>query len=468
MTPEQPLWKRVELTRPTTVLVVDDEPSACKVLGRFLQGRGYQVSEAHDGIRALELYHKERHDVVLLDVRIPGMDGLEVLGAIQRECPEAVVIMTTAVNQVSTAVEAMKRGAYDYLIKPIQLDQLHGALERAKERIALLRELERLRALQKELLAEEAVVVASPAMERVFELATMLGRADRATVLIMGETGTGKEIVARAIHRASPRAEQPMVVVNCGAIPKELMEAELLGYAKGAFTGAAKEGKKGKVELAHGGTLFLDEVGELPHQAQTVLLRILDGHPFYPVGSNREVQVDVRIIAATNRDLEAAVSEGTFREDLFYRLNVAPLSLPPLRERPEEILPMALAFLKEFNQRYGKSFRGISREAASILQSYPWRGNVRELKNAIERVVLYESGKEVLPSHLSFLGGSPSQTREGFVLPEEGVDLEALVKDLILQALEKARGNKSKAARLLGISRPTLLYRMDKYGLKDK
>jgi transcriptional regulator with PAS, ATPase and Fis domain len=260
-----------------------------------------------------------------------------------------------------------------------------------------------------------------------------------------------------------------MVVVNCGAIPKDLMEAELLGYSKGAFTGAAKEGKKGKVELANHGTLFLDEVAELPPSSQTVLLRILDGQPFYPVGSNREVTASVRMIAATNRDLETCVADGTFREDLFYRLNVAPIFLPPLRERCEEIIPLATSFLLEYNQKYDKHFQGLNDEAIKRLKSYPWRGNVRELKNVIERIVLYEDDAQIKGEHLSFLKAGPSAQADGsgFVLPEEGLDLEEMVKDLLVQALERAKGNKSEAARMLGISRPTLLYRLDKYGLQE-
>jgi len=318
--------------------------------------------------------------------------------------------------------------------------------------------------------AQGDVIVASPSMREVFELAGTLGRADRATVLITGETGTGKEIVARAIHRSSPRLDQPLVVVNCGAIPKDLMESELLGYAKGAFTGAVTGGKKGKVELAHQGTLFLDEIGELPAGAQTVLLRILDGHPFYPVGSNREVQVDVRVIASTNRDLRSAVSEGSFREDLFYRLNVAHVHLPPLRERAEDILPMAQSFLKEFNQEYGKAFESISQEGESRLLSYPWKGNVREMRNAIERVVLYEEDSEVRVEHLAFLEASRPDGNDSascFALPSEGVDIENVFRELIVQALDRTQDNQSKAARLLGISLPTFRYRMEKYGLKS-
>lgn len=451
------------------VLVVDDESSVRTALNKFLVKKGYEVVEAPNGKKALVEYKVEQPDAVLLDIRMPGMSGMEVLRAIHEQEPNTIVIMTTAVNEVESAVEAMKLGAYDYLIKPVDVNQLLASLERANQHLGLKREVERLQALQLEQFSKEEIVVASPPMEHIFELVKILGQADKATVLITGETGTGKEIVARAIHISSPRANQPMVVVNCGAIPKDLMEAELLGYAKGAFTGAAKEGKKGKVELAHLGTLFLDEVAELPPSTQMVLLRILDGQPFYPVGSDREVKANVRVISATNRDLEVAVSDGTFREDLFYRLNVAPIYLPPLRERPEEIVPLATSFMQEYNHKYGKAFTGISEGAVKRLMSYPWRGNVRELKNVIERVMLYEEGNTVNPEHLSFLKAGPfGPAEEGtFVLPQEGLDMEAMVKDLFVQALDRAKGNKSEAARLLGISRPTFLYRLDKYGLQE-
>ena len=453
---------------PSKVLVVDDEHAICKELRKFLEGKGYSVKEAYSGDEALEAYKQERPDVVLLDIRMPGKDGMETLKDMGRETHTALVIMTTAVNEATTAVEAMKLGAYDYLIKPINSAELFAALERAVEHISLKQEVERRRTLQQEEFSMEGVVAASPAMKKVFELATTLGRADLATVCITGETGVGKEVVARAIHQASPRSDQPVVVVNCGAIPKELIGAELLGYAKGAFTGAAKEGKKGKVELAHRGTLFLDEVGELPPEAQVVLLRILDHQPFFPVGSDREVRVDVRIIAATNRNLEDSVTDGTFREDLFYRLNVAPIYIPPLRERIEDIIPMAESYLQEFSQKYGKTFQGFSKGAASMLDNHYWQGNVRELKNAIERVVVYENASEVNPEHLSFLKTGPFERDSFFDLPAEGIDIEDHFRDLILQALDKTQGNQSQAARLLGISLSALRYRREKYGLTDQ
>ncbi len=450
------------------VLVVDDEPDFCEALRDFLEAKDFKVVAAHDAEEAMSAYGKHRPDVVLLDVRMPGRSGLEVLKDIGQHAHDALVIMTTAVDEVATAVEAMKLGAYDYLLKPLDTEDLGAALERAQEHRTLKQEVERRRALQKDEFSKEEIVVASPAMTKVFEMAVTLGQTDRATVCITGETGTGKEVVARAIHQASPRSSQPMVVVNCGALSKELIEAELLGYAKGAFTGAAKEGMKGKVELAHKSNLLLDEIGELPPSAQAVLLRILDDQPFYPLGSNREVKVDVRIIAATNRELETAVADGTFREDLFHRINVAIIHLPPLRERVEDIVPLATRFLHEFNPKYGKDFQGISKEAASILESYPWQGNVRELKNVIERVVLYEDAKEVKPEHLSLMTVKRVESEPAVALPDEGLDIENVIKELIVQALDKADGNKSKAARLLNVSRQTLLYRMDKYGLKDQ
>jgi DNA-binding NtrC family response regulator len=450
-----------------TILIIDDNPQHLLFMTDRLSAEGYRTMTASQGDEALTLIDQKQPSLVLLDIMMPGMSGLEVLQAIHQRAPGTVVIMTTAVDKVSTAVDAIKRGAYDYLVKPIDFDQLNATLKRAKEHIALKQEVAQLRALQSDSLAVEDMVVSSHSMKRVLENAKTLGQADHATVLITGETGTGKEMVARTIHFSSRRFNKPLVIVNCGSIPKELMEAELLGYAKGAFTGATKEGKKGKVELANQGTLFLDEIGELPPPAQTVLLRILDDQPFYPVGSNSEVHVNVRVIAATNQNLEDAIEEGRFREDLFYRLNVALIHVPPLRERPEDIEPLATKFLDEFSQKYGKDFRGYSRETIVLLQAYPWRGNVRELKNAVERAVLYENDSEVRPEHLSFLKTGRPDKGAAVEILGEGFDLEALFKELVLKALEQTQGNQSKAARLLGITLAKLRYRMEKYGIKQ-
>ena len=321
----------------STILVVEDNPNHLLFMTDRLEAEGYKTLAVSNGEKALDLIKKKPPDVVLLDIMLPGINGIEVLQVIRKKAPDVVVIMTTALDEVDKAVESMKLGAHEYLVKPIKFGPLNTILKRVGERISLKMEVERLRELQREKFTLGEVVVADPKMKRIFSLAKKLGETDLATVLITGETGTGKEIIARTIHLSSPRFEQPLVVVNCGAIPKELIESELIGYAKGAFTGAAKEGKKGKVELAHQGTLLLDEIGELPLPAQTILLRILDGQPFYPVGSTSEVSVDVRIIAATNRDLEYAVAEGKFRKDLFFRLNVAHINVPALRERIEAL-----------------------------------------------------------------------------------------------------------------------------------
>ena len=451
----------------STILVVEDNPNHLLFMTDRLEAEGYKTLAVSNGEKALDLIKKKPPDVVLLDIMLPGINGIEVLQVIRKKAPDVVVIMTTALDEVDKAVESMKLGAHEYLVKPIKFGPLNTILKRVGERISLKMEVERLRELQREKFTLGEVVVADPKMKRIFSLAKKLGETDLATVLITGETGTGKEIIARTIHLSSPRFEQPLVVVNCGAIPKELIESELIGYAKGAFTGAAKEGKKGKVELAHQGTLLLDEIGELPLPAQTILLRILDGQPFYPVGSTSEVSVDVRIIAATNRDLEYAVAEGKFRKDLFFRLNVAHIDVPALRERIEDILPLAKKFLHEFNQKYGKSFQGYSKEAASKLKAFPWLGNIRELKNVIERFVLYEEASEVRPEHLSYLKRDLTGIGSTFILPREGIDLENVFKEFIVQALELTLGNQAQAARLLGISFSTLRYRMNKYGLKE-
>jgi DNA-binding NtrC family response regulator len=444
------------------ILIVDDDRLLQNSLTAIL-GERHQPLVAGSGEDALGLLEREPVDLVLLDVRLPGMDGIATLEGIRARHPELPVIMMTAYEDTATVIAALRAGAHDYLVKPLEIEMFELAVDKGLANLRLQREVESLRRASRERWSLDNVVAESSAIREVFAFADRAARSHDTTVLIEGESGVGKEVVARLIHLRSSRADGPFVGLNCGAISRELLESELFGYDKGTFTGGLQEGKQGKFELADNGTLLLDEVSELQPAAQVKLLRFLEEREFYPVGGTRRKKVDVRIIAATNRDLDSQVRAGGFREDLYYRLNVARVRVPPLRERPADILPLARHFLLRFNDKFGRQFAPA---AGDLLLHHPWRGNIRELKNAIERVVLMEDGRAVQEAHLAFL--APSTRRErGFCLPPEGIDLERLTRDLIVQALERTGGNRSRAARLLGISRPTLVYRMDKHKIRS-
>ena len=449
------------------ILIVDDDRLLQNSLTAILRER-HQPLVAGSGEEALRLLQRTPVDLVLLDVRLPGMDGIETLGRIRALQAELPVIMMTAYEDTATVIAAMRAGAHDYLIKPLEIEMFELAVDKGLAHLRLKREVETLRRASQERSSLDNVVAESSAIRAVFDFAARVARSHDTTVLIEGESGVGKEVVARLIHHRSSRADGPFVGLNCGAINRELLESELFGYDKGAFTGGLQEGKQGKFEMADQGTLLLDEVSELQPAAQVKLLRFLEEREFYPVGGTLKKKVDVRIIAATNRDLEAQVRAGGFREDLYYRLNVARVRVPPLRERPADILPLARYFLLRFNEKFGRQFHAISPAACDLLLHHPWRGNIRELKNAIERVVLMEDGREVQEAHLAFLAPAtpPGRRESGLCLPPEGIDLERLTRDLIVQALERTGGNRSRAARLLGISRPTLIYRIDKHKIR--
>ncbi len=452
-----------------TILIVDDDSLLQTALDNILSEQ-YQTLIAGSGEEALEIMTHNAVDLVLLDIRLPGMDGIKTLQAIKEQQKSLLVIMMTAYEDIQTVITSMRQGAYDYLVKPLEMEMLELVVAKALETVWLKKEVEKLRQSVLGQFHLEEVVAESEAIKGVFTFAAKVAKSDDTTVLIEGQSGVGKEVVARTIHHQSRRFDKPFVGINCGAINKELLESELFGYGKGAFTGGLAEGKQGKIELADGGTLLLDEIGELLPEAQVKLLRFLEEREFYPVGDSRKIKVDVRIIAATNKRLETLVQEGSFREDLYYRLNVAKVTVPPLAERRADIIPLALVFMHAFNQKFGKHFRSIDLQARNMLIEYSWRGNIRELKNAIERVVLMEEGKSIRAEHLAFLGAvlhaplahAPLQQIN---LPPEGIDLEQLNRHLVEQALERSKGNKSKAAKLLNISRPTLIYRIDKYKL---
>lgn len=462
------------------ILCVDDDLSIRTMLDKRLRSEGYDVITAMNGEEGVELAESQEPDLILLDIGLPGINGIETLTRIKKNNPDASAIMITAEGTIESAVAAMKAGARNYIQKPFNADELKLLIAETLETVRLKKEVTVLRSAQRDRSDVDKVVAESPAFKRVLRMAQRIAESDSTTVLIEGESGTGKEHIAQMIHYKGVRAERAFVAINCGAIPKDLVESELFGSEKGAFTGAAAS-RVGKFEAADGGTLFLDEVGELSLDNQIKLLRVLEERSFYRLGGNKDIHIDVRIVAATNRDLEAATEAGEFREDLFYRLNVAKILIPPLRERREDIIPLVQRFLNEFAGTSEDGMRKVHPEAERILLNYGWKGNVREVRNAVERIALMEEGDTLMPEHLDFLGGTrsaPAATpsasgetegddRNGFRLPPEGVVLDELNKDLIQQALEMTGGNQVRAAKLLGLTRGTLRYRLDKYGIQS-
>ncbi len=452
------------------ILVIDDEPILRDSLEVALKTSGYDVMTARTGEEGLEFFQKEHPDLILLDHWLPGINGDEVLRKIKEENQEIPVIIMTAQGSIELAVNSMKMGAFDFLAKPFELDQMEDLIRKGLERIRLKKEVEWLRAQYQERFRSGGIIGVSQKIKDVLELAEKLAQSSETTVLIEGETGTGKELLAEYIHFLSPRSSFPFIPINCGAIPKDLFESELFGYEKGAFTGALEKGKIGKVETAEKGALFLDEVGELSASAQVKVLRVLEEKEYFKVGGVEKKKADVRIIAATNKDLESEVKKGNFRDDLYFRLNVVKLHIPPLRHRKEDVLPLFRFFVDRFNEQFKKGFVQISKEAEEKILSYPWLGNVREVRNAVERIVLLERGETILGKHLTFLSEKGDQKEGGFRLrpfiPPQGVILDEVEKEYILEALRAKKGNKIQAAKLLSISRSALLYRMGKYGIK--
>jgi len=449
------------------VLIVDDDSLLQNSLRNILSDK-YETIIASTGEEALQILSDQPVDLILLDIRLPGIDGIETLQQILERDGDLPVIMMTAYEDIKTVIISMKTGAQDYLVKPLDIDELELVIEKTFDNFKLKKELEELRKHCVSEFGITTIVGESEGIKEALALSSKVAKSDDTTVLIEGETGTGKEVIAKAIHYHSARIGKPFISINCGAINKDLMESELFGYEKGAFTGGLKEGKKGKFELADGGTLLLDEISELAFPAQVQLLRVLEEKEFYPVGGTEEKKVDVRVIAATNKNLENLVTEGTFREDLYYRLNVVKILLPPLRDRKEDIIPLTLFYMKNFNEKFGKNFQHLSKDAEAILLNYHWSGNVRELRNVIERILLMEDDDVIKLEYFRFLNlerTPPSEAAFEFMMSPSGIDLEDLNKRLIIQALELSGGNKTKAAQLLGISRATMIYRIDKYGI---
>jgi two-component system NtrC family response regulator len=443
------------------ILIIDDEEHMCWALKRAMEQEGYQAVTATSGSKGINLLKEKGPSLILLDLKMPEMDGLEVLGIIREIHPRVPVIMITAHGTIETAIEAMKLGAVDYITKPFDLDELKMVVKQALKYSKLVSEVSFWRS---ELNKKYGTVIGeSQAMKEIMMLIERVATSN-ATVMITGDSGTGKEVTARAIHLASERRDQPFVPVNCAALPEQLLESELFGHEKGAFTGAVAL-RTGRFEMADNGTIFLDEIAEMPLAMQAKLLRVIQERSFERVGGTETLKVDLRIIAATNKDIKKAVECGEFREDLYYRLNVIHIQLPPLKDRKEDILLLANNFLLKYMK--GTNPKEISPEAMELLLNYDWPGNIRELQNVIERAVIICQGDMVLPEHLpkELQKNDYSDVDNIIKFPDAGISLEEVEKELILKALEKSNGNQTKAAQLLGITRSALIYRSQKYNI---
>jgi two-component system response regulator HydG len=441
------------------ILVADDEASSRSGLSALLKDEGFEVVVAEDGYKALARLQETAPDVLLTDLRMPGLDGIELLKKAREVYPDLVVVLMTAFAGVETAVRAMQEGAEDYLTKPLQIDELVLVIERALERRKLRAETQMLRERIREKLRFENIIGSSPAMQEVFNVIEQVA-SSKASVLITGESGTGKELVAQAIHEHSPRSSAPFVKLHCAALAETILESELFGHEKGAFTGSVSR-REGRFRQADGGTLFLDEIGDITPATQVKLLRFLQERTFERVGGNETIRVDVRIIAATNRDLQAEVAAGRFREDLFYRLNVVNIEMPPLRARPSDLLPLATHFLKRFAHENGKRVEGFDESALERVTSYRWPGNVRELENVIERAVVLCDGPHVSAKHLP--AGVGAVTRGAVRIP--GSTLQEIERHAILSTLEAVGGRTAQAAQMLDISVRKIQYKLHEYGV---
>ncbi len=478
------------------ILIVDDDASGRELLADFLQDQlGHQVTQCDNGRKALEVFRERPFPLVLSDIRMPGFGGIKLLRSL-KELPEGKrsdIVLFTGYGKMKTAIEALRAGAYDYLLKPVKVDELASLVKRIAEHQSLMElkhsfdqkvaeatreteaKLNELRRAYTEVAGIGMIGVFSEKMRQVVLMAECLHKDRSVPVLIEGETGTGKEVIARLVHYGRGDVTAPFVSINCSAISPNLFESELFGYEEGSFTGAKKEGQIGKLELAQGGTLFLDEIGDLPLDMQPKLLRVLQDREIYRVGGVKLIELDVRIICSTNRNLARLLEEEKFRRDLFYRLNVSRINIPPLRERAVEIRPLAQMFLEQFTRQKKRLFRSISKTALKILQDHSWPGNVRELQNAIERIVLFYNDLEIMPFHLDFLspgGGDPSSGQissvmnESFLInfPPGGLDLKSVELEIINKVLGMFNGNKSQAARYLSINRNTIADKIRKSG----
>lgn len=450
------------------VLIVDDEKLIRWTLSQKLQEWNLDFLEATSGEAAFQVAEEEGPDLVMLDVKLPDVKGTDLLEEFKKKWPELPVIMITAFGVIDDAVTAMRRGAYDFITKPIDYAKLQSTVKNALETVSLKREIAIYR--EKGKFDTSQIIAFSSAMQQVLGIIKKIAESEASIVLLQGESGTGKDLLAQAIHHLSRRKDEPFLAVNCSAIPENLMESELFGYEKGAFTDA-KQQKKGLAEMADEGTLFLDEIGTLSLQFQAKILRFLETHTLKRIGGLKDIEVDLRIIAATNQDLQATSQEGKFRKDLFYRLNVCPVYIPPLRERMEDVLPLARHFISHYNVRFGKNIKGLQKEAEKIFLDYSWPGNVRELKNAVERAMIFEENPLIstkyLPIHLNGSTSSPFKASVGRP-PDEARSLPEMEQKLLVETLIRTGGNQTQAARLLKITRDTLRYRIKKYQIQAK
>ena len=457
------------MTSPPRILIVEDEELIRLSLRERLEEEGHQVAEAGSVAEGWAQFRRFEPDLALLDLKLPDGNGLQLLKRIMDEVPRTVCLMMTAHGTVETAVEALTAGAQTYLTKPLDLEDVVAHVAKGLETTALRREVESLRKEQAAQTSGLVVVSESPAMKDVLETIRKVNEADAPTLLLLGESGVGKDLVAKAIRSTSHRAKQPFQNITCTAIPDNLLESELFGHEKGAFTDA-KQRKQGLFELANGGTVFLDEIGDMSVPLQAKMLRFLEDRTFRRVGGTQDIRVDVRVIAATNRDLEEAVRQEQFRQDLYYRISVIPISIPPLRSRREDIGPLADLFAERYAREFKRPARPISTEAKAALENHDWPGNVRELRNVVERAMILGEGSEIripdLPREIQTEEGACGRRNNGsYELPEAGIIFEELEKDLVIQALARTRQNQTRAARLLGMTRDQIRYRIEKFKL---